>query len=397
VTKEASRVASYAIQGFIYQFVKTLLAILESNDEAKIMVEGVIEDIDIAEPFTMTAIQCKYHEAKSYSLSSIYKPLLQMMEHFHKNPKANIHYKLFAYFSNLTICPPITETEINQILNTQTPKLKKMADKLRGKVEVQCFLARFSFEIGPSLSELKDQVTTKFQSLGFLQEDVPYFLYPNAVDHIAQLSLKQSSEARTITRQALVSLLKEIKTTTVSRWTLALTDQKKLLAFQKNQIKHNLAKNVRRRSFIISPKCDPNFMESIVIFISEFVEKYHCKKLHTETPLFCLDCDKATFDEIQKRLYIKGVTCNDGYVGSSYFSLDRFARNPLVISSQREFVIRLLRYGADPNALNVIGCDDLFILSDTSYPPLATPDYLTVNLSVENLGQAKFVLGVSNA
>ena len=61
---KVSRAADYTIQGFIYQFNKTLLAILDSTDEATIVVEGVIEDIDIHEPLQTTAIQCKYHESQ---------------------------------------------------------------------------------------------------------------------------------------------------------------------------------------------------------------------------------------------------------------------------------------------------------------------------------------------
>jgi hypothetical protein len=68
-----SRVANYPIQGFIYQFNKTLLAILDSTDDAKVTVEGLIEDIDIIEPLKTTAIQCKYHESQTdFSLSIIW-------------------------------------------------------------------------------------------------------------------------------------------------------------------------------------------------------------------------------------------------------------------------------------------------------------------------------------
>ncbi|MGF6949005.1 hypothetical protein QF028_001510 [Neobacillus sp. B4I6] len=37
-----TRSADYTIQGFIYQFNKTLLAILEDKEESEISIEGVI-------------------------------------------------------------------------------------------------------------------------------------------------------------------------------------------------------------------------------------------------------------------------------------------------------------------------------------------------------------------
>ena len=82
-----SSVATYAIQGFLYQFHKTLLEILRADDESEITVEGTIEDIDIFRADgSIEALQCKYHESKEkYVQSIIFRPLLQMMEHFASN------------------------------------------------------------------------------------------------------------------------------------------------------------------------------------------------------------------------------------------------------------------------------------------------------------------------
>ena len=78
------RTADYSIQGFLYQFNKTLLEVLKSADDAEITVEGIIEDIEIAAEAGLTAIQCKYHETKEdFTASTLFKPLLQMMLHFH--------------------------------------------------------------------------------------------------------------------------------------------------------------------------------------------------------------------------------------------------------------------------------------------------------------------------
>lgn len=61
-----SRVANHTILGFLYQFNKTLLIILESDDSKDIIVEGPIEDIDRRDSDgSIEAIQCKYHAGKS--------------------------------------------------------------------------------------------------------------------------------------------------------------------------------------------------------------------------------------------------------------------------------------------------------------------------------------------
>src|SRR6056297_1932586 len=96
------RTADYTIQGFLYQFNKTALEILKAQDDDAITVEGIVEDIEIASPASLAAIQCKYHEAsKSFTASAVYKPLLQMLKHFSENQTANIHYILFAHFPSV--------------------------------------------------------------------------------------------------------------------------------------------------------------------------------------------------------------------------------------------------------------------------------------------------------
>ena len=102
-----SRTADYTIQGFLYQFNKTALEVLKAQDDDTIIVEGIVEDIEIASLGSLTAIQCKYHEAStSFTASAIYKPLLQMLKHFSDNQTANIRYVLFAHFPTIGKIPP---------------------------------------------------------------------------------------------------------------------------------------------------------------------------------------------------------------------------------------------------------------------------------------------------
>ncbi len=101
------RTADYTIQGFLYQFNKTAVEILKAQDDDTITVEGIVEDIEIASPTSLTAIQCKYHEAStSYVPSAVYKPLLQMLKHFSDHSAEPIRYVLFAHFSGVDTPPP---------------------------------------------------------------------------------------------------------------------------------------------------------------------------------------------------------------------------------------------------------------------------------------------------
>lgn len=401
--KPNQRVATHAIQGFIYQFNKTLLTILESTDDAKVTIEGLIEDIDIVEPQKTTAIQCKYHEGQAaFAVSLIYKPLLQMMEHYYRNPVASINYVIFAHFPSVDVATPpqITVADISDTLNTTNKDFQTYVTALKGNVDTTKFHGRFRIEFGPSLDNIEKQIADNLKSSGFEAEDIPFVIYPNAIHFIAQLSIKSDEADRVITKSALLAWLHTIKKTTISRWTLALKTVKQILDARKKQLQPNLAKNVRRRSFLLSETAATDFTSGVVLFVSDYLDKYHYKVAHTEPPLFCLDCDTATFDDLRDRIYKKGIRFNDGYIGAR-FDASHFLRSPIVRAtrdkSDREFLIRLARYETDPNVLNTPKCDDFFLISTKDYPLLDLKDVSEERLSTTTLQQAKYLLGVSNA
>ena len=397
-----SRTADYAIQGFLYQFNKTILAILESSGTAEIVVEGVIEDIDIHDATCIQAIQCKYHETKtSFTLSAIYEPLLQMMLHFYKNPQQHISYRLFAHFPGKSELDTVAigKTDIATIMESQNKDLLAYISELKHNVDVDAFLAKFVFEFGQPLGELIESVITTFVSCGFERSDITDVIYPNALHIIGSTSVKHNHLERRITKADFVKSLYEIKKTIISRWTLSLFGVKKVLDARRKQLKQALSRNVRRRYFLISEEIK-DFKEEIVILISEFVKKYHFKAAHTETPLFCLDCDSATFEDIRQRIHSKGISFNDGYIGSR-FDRSHFCRNPIVIASKdhpkREFLIRLARFETDPEVINTPKCEDIFVIGSGNYLQLNLVDVNDERLAAETLQQVKYILGVSDA
>ena len=398
----SSRTADYTIQGFLYQFNRTLLSVIEAGDDAEIVVEGLIEDIDIHDPLSTTAIQCKYHEGQEkFTLSLIYKPILQMMNHFKDNLAQPIIYRIYCY------CPDkiggtslqITETDANDILSSSNKALASLVLGVKGVIDLKAFIARFQVDFGVQLDELIEAVHVKLSDHGFDPEEVPGLIYPNAIHAIATLSIDHDVDRRRVKKLDFVRELGATRKTIISRWTLSLKTKGQLLTARRADLKNNIAKNVRRRTFIISQNALEDFDEGIVIFISEFLDKCHAKPTHTETPVFCLDCDDRNFSSIRQRLYEKGIGCNDGLVGTEY-RREHFIRAPIVTKTRtqvkREFAIRLLRYEVDPEVLNTPKCDDLFIISPSAYEKLHLTDVNEERLATENLQQVKYLLGVSD-
>ncbi|QDT85600.1 hypothetical protein [Gimesia chilikensis] len=402
-----TRSADYTIKGFLYQFLKTIREILNSEDESVITVEGIVEDIDIETLQGNVAIQCKYHEANSqFNLSSIYKPLLQMMVHAHENRKVEIKYILYAHFPNHANYE-LTLSDLEQILTTQNSKLVKLANKIKGKIDLEAFLKKFKLEFGVAFDDLVDEVKSLFEESGVSRSDIETLTYPNALQIIADLSTKHDVSNRKITKLEMLESLGNIRKTAISHWTMSLRSKKQLLDARKKQLKAYLDVNSRLRYFVLDSDSLEDFDSNIVLFISEYLNKYHFKPAHIQTPLFCVRSSKDLFYEILDRLYQKGIIATDGIIGSS-FKQEYFFRKPIIQkrNSQimaKEFSLRLLHWDEANDILKVHQlvnhhkCDDLFILGNIDPSSFDGTDLNLEYFPISSLQEIKYITGLSGS
>lgn len=240
-----SRSADYTISGFLYQFNKTLVEILNSQDDEEITIEGIVEDIEINTPFVTKAIQCKYHESQNaFNLSTIYKPVLQMMSHYYDNSKRDIQYILFAHFpSEISgTTKQLTKVDIETILTTSNIKFQSYIKKLKDKVDIDDFLTKFHFEFGPTINSLIDEINNAFEVNGLQQGDIESLFYPNAIQMIAELSTKHGADDRKIKKTVLLENLTKIRSTAITRWTRELKTFDQLIKQRRKQLSGNLKK-----------------------------------------------------------------------------------------------------------------------------------------------------------
>jgi len=395
------RTADYTIQGFLFQFNKTLLEILKLSEDDSLTVEGIIEDIDICAASGTKAIQCKYHETQStFSLSVIYKPLLQMMVHFKRNQDANISYVLYGYFPDKKPGEnhQLSKEDLNQVISTTNKKYDKYVSLLKGGFDEEAFLNALTIEFASPMGNLISEVQSALEDSGISNDDIELIAYPNAINEIAYISCRHDPVERTIKKKDLIGKLERIKTTVISRWTLALKTRKKLLTARKKQLKSHLDINSRERHFLVSQSSLEDFEDSIVLFISDFLNKYHYKPAHIRTPLFCLDCSDDIFSSIQLRLHKKSIISECGMIGN-FFDEQRFFREPMIRKSprqeiEREFHIRLIKYDADSEILSRKKGDDLFIISHQDYKGLDVLDVCVECLDVNKLEEVSYLIGV---
>jgi hypothetical protein len=217
---------------------------------------------------------------------------------------------------------------------------------------------------------------------------------------IAQISVKHDPVERRITRQQFLTQLKGIRKTAISRWTMALRTRKQLLDARRKQLKTHLDKNSRLRYIVVDAESLDDFDAEIVLFVSDYLDKYHFKVAHISTPLLCIRSSEDTFLDVQYRLFKKGIISEDGHIGE-HFDESRFFREPLSQKSagntiMREFSLRLLRWEKRSAALDTRKCDDLFVIGMPDCVSMDTVDVNVEYLAAATLKEIKYLMGVSN-
>lgn len=394
------RTATYTIKGFLYQFQKTLLEVLNADDRSTITVEGIIEDIDIATHGGTTAIQCKYHESASrFTLSSIYKPLLLMMVHYHTYHTSSIRYILYLHFSgDLSSARSIDRDAITEIFSSKDKALKELIDQVKDHIDIDGFISAFSLEFGPSFDDLKQLVISSLENNGILGNDAEVLAYPNAIHIIASKSINHDSNDRTISKRWLVERLKETKAILLTRWTRELTTKRTLFKALRNQLKTNLGFNDRERWFFINAEGFTDFETAVVKFIKDFKSKYHYKPSHLKTPIFCIHTDIETFYNVQKRLREVGIKMVDGYSGK-YFNKNDLLREPIIqgrgTNRKVEFDIRIVHWVTNGQVLKERKPEDIYIIGNDCFD-LHYTDINSDQLELVTFKELNYLMGVSN-
>ncbi len=389
------RSADYTIQGFLYQFNQSLAELLKAADDAVITIEGIVEDIEVASFAGTKAIQCKYHETQeNYTPSILYDPLLQMMKHFKSNPDAKISYHLFAHFPNFPAVV-ITAAELGKALKSKNKDLKNLIADVDG-VDVNGFLETFTVTVTPKYDDLAAQNAKSLEAVGFNKSEVETLFYPNAIQIIADLSIKHDVKLRKISKKDFLEALRRIRSTAVSQWTLALKTRHKVLETRRKQLKVNLSANSRLRHVAIFPAFLEQFDNQIVLFIKSFIEKYHFKLAHTQTPLLALDVPQDVFDEIAERLIGKDVMLNLGRPVKAFVQAN-FFREPMVQKDRKEFVLRFIRWDEYKELTLQTKADDFFVIGDEAITGLDVKDVNLEALGAEKFDEIKYMLGISNA
>ncbi len=389
-----ARTAEYSIKGYLYQFLRYLAEILAAEEGSKITIEGAIEDIDVVTPTLTTAVQCKYHEqADKFTFGKIYKPILLMLEHYSNNASVvpKVYYRLFCYFPEESGTRSLTRAELDTVLATTSEPLKVIVGRIAAGADLEAFLQRFTIEFGQSAEALQQSVVASLKTKGFSAEDVEAIIYPTAIQRIVDLATQGSVTDRTIEPALFLQGLHRVRQVTFTRWTRELATSAQIFQRLRKDLKPSLSQNSRGRHFVIDPAAIAHFDDDVVRFIKKFVERYSCKYLHDNPPLFAI-AGQYDVGALQARLHDAGLRCADGLVGGVEFRASELFRRPMRRRAPFaiEFSLRLIRRAVITGSVTKRP-DELFLVNvrDDAW---AHHDVNVHRFEIERLSDLEYVL-----
>ena len=423
------RQADSTIKGYLYQFNKSILTILEAENDASIVLEGVIEDIDIHSPSSTTTIQCKYHEDKKYQISSVATPILEMLCHYCESAYLGkeVSYILYAYYAEnvesvdmdafvaflgatkdkdilckyfhriyivpdsgmLAIANKLQKSKDEKDLLVNYYKSNRTALTLR--VDISEFWKVFSYVKAEQFEILKDKVIRKLEEITDHDTAISMY-YPNAFSIVASLSAKSTEQERTLTKNQLVLFLTQQKSVLLNKWTLEALDKEQIIKAKKAYLTSAFSANPDIRAFVFSDNFLDNVDEIVIGFIQEYLNKYFKKPKLQKPPIFIFGNNHSgLMQKTLLALYKYQKSVNTGLIGNTFVA-DSFVNNK---NCSADFVCKMaLLENITVDILEQCQVNQLYIVG-TINESLDSVNYFVEELDVPNVNTIRYLVGLS--
>ena len=326
------RSAVNTLRGYFYQFDYTILQILGlKNNTDKITVED-IEDVDVSESDTKTAIQCKYYEGTEYNHSKISEAIRYLLYDFaeRKNKNENqIHYMIYGYYlSGQEKLPGTIDStflkqnflihkhkiegsnqfeviEEDKRLNLSNSDLNSFINLLKIDINAQSF--------DDQLNSVYRIITDTFDCSSFEAE---YYYYNNAINTIKTISVQKDKNNREISKSDFLKHINK-KDLLFNKWFYLFREEKEV--FKKIRKEYFTLYNISpyERFFLIDIEKSNFDIVTIKEIIYLIIQKWSkCSK--RESKPFCPylyfnNITESQISIIKKELYKESIAFCDGY------------------------------------------------------------------------------------
>lgn len=255
----------YAIKGFSYQYIISLIEIFKCNDSKKVFSFESIQDFNTEE----VIYQMKYKETQKFSNSKIKEPTLKIFEQFKTIKKDYILYVYFNDKENEKLVFNSIEELDKVLLNC------KIGDKLFTftKEEKENFIKHYKvifsknyfFKSDELLQNIKNELSVSFES-------AEIYLF-SLVGFIINLISNNEAKNRKITKSELITFLKNKSSEIFRDFFFKNKEKEKYLKFIRKEFFFERNINNHNRLFIIN--LESNKIDDYYECITTIVKKYY--------------------------------------------------------------------------------------------------------------------------
>lgn len=351
--------AYYAIKGFIYQFDKTILEILNQTDEgASVKIEQE-QDLE----YENYVVQVKYYEtiySKPQQKQRIKDATLKLMTDFASDKTKN--YCLYTYFNGelpkVTKCSSVNELD----------KLLGNKSQLFHESFKEQFIKNFIIIYAVDYQKQFKNVITKIQTEFNCKEEayIYHAIIRNHLFHLITENPISNYTERQCNKNEVKDKVKETKTKIFHSAYSEYLGEERYFKFIKKQFQK--VDFTYKNYLFIGNNIKKTISYSFAQLIKFLAEKHFDKKNSKAQPFnVIIDKSDSELIEIKKQLIRFNVKFNDGYEGYGEFSEQIFNEIPLFTVPKPKlssYSVRLISFASFKTIKNTITPDMVYIFGN---------------------------------
>ncbi|MEG2230325.1 MAG: hypothetical protein RRY22_06125 [Bacilli bacterium] len=298
----------YAIKGFSYQYIVSLIKIFTSKDSETYFFFENEQDFNTES----IVYQMKYRETQKFCNSKIKEPTLKLIEQFKTLRK---EYILYVHFNDKKEEELVFKTveELDKILLNCKIKDKEYSFTRKEKETfIKHFKVIFSNGYFNKIDELLQIIKTEFS----VSSEVAEIYYYGLVSYVINIVIKNKPENRKITKKEIINYLLKKSDEIFKDFFFKNNEKEKYIKFIKKE--YFFEKNINRHHRLFIINLDSKNIENYYDCITKIIKKYYLldkrkKMIKSDAPYICIP-----FITEQLLVDLKSKLCLDFNITDGY-------------------------------------------------------------------------------
>lgn len=311
----------YAIKGFLFQYDKSILELLSSNDDTRVFIER-IQDID----YDNYVLQVKHKETAEFSNSKIREPIIKLLDIFISEQSKK--FCLYAYFKNQKP-HKVKFKKVEDIKEILVYRDKEKTEALYAKYSddiLEKFIQNFCLCFSENFEEQFSNVLDKISLRMGVSRDEAWIYHAIISDKLFKIVLRDNPEERYITFNELKSYVEECRSLTFENMYKEIIGREQFLKSIKKKYFTFKSPNLNNYERLFLIECN-NYENAIILRqIIDLISNRYYKKGKSPAPYICFrNLDKKILNDVKRGLIDDNQKFSDG----TYFDGDYFRKEKL--------------------------------------------------------------------